>query len=91
MKDVLYATGCFEIGDMFLDEDGKRHIITDVLVCHYIRGGTFRVKYEVDRSGKFEDLQPVPADARPSGTKNRSTLQLIPMHAQAESDGGTHL
>lgn len=86
MKDVLYATGCFEIGDMFLDADGKRHIITDVLVCHYIRSGAFRVLYETDNSGKFEELQPVPVDTHPSG-KNRSTLQLVPMHGQAESDG----
>ena len=87
MKDVLYATGCFEIGDMFLDEDGKRHIITDVLVCHYIRSGTFRVKYEVDRSGKFEELQPVPADARPGKPKGKSPLQLIKTGVRSQIHG----
>lgn len=77
MKDVLYATGCFEIGDMFLDEEGKRHIITDVLVCHYIRNGAFKVLYEVDNSGKFEELQPTPASAHPGQIHGKPVLRLV--------------
>lgn len=87
MKDVLYATGCFEIGDMFLDADGKRRVITDVLVCHYIRNGAYRVMYEVDNSGKFEDLQPVPAEARPGKPQNKSPLQLIKTDVRSQIHG----
>ena len=87
MKDVLYATGCFEIGDMFLDEDGKKHIISDVLVCHYIRSGAFKVLYEVDNRGKFEELQPVPAEARPGKSQGKSPLQLIKTDVGSQFDG----
>ena len=78
MKDVLYATGHFEIGDTFLDEYGKRHTITDVRVVHYIREGTYKVSYEIDRSGKFEELELVPASEMPQlNGRGKSTIKTI--------------
>lgn len=56
-KEVLYATGVFEIGDTFTDETGAGHIVTDVLVCHYIKEGAFKVLYELDGSGNFVQLK----------------------------------
>ena len=58
MKEVLYATGAFEIGDCFLDGEGTSHTITDVLVCHYLREGKFVVLYETDGSGSYVKLTP---------------------------------
>ena len=57
MKEVLYATGFFEIGDTFEDAEGNQHTITDVLVMHYIKRGSYRVLYEVDNAGDFTDLK----------------------------------
>lgn len=57
-NDILYATGSFEIGDVFFDDAGEQHTITDVRVCHYMRSGTFQVSYEVDNSGEYVDLIP---------------------------------
>ena len=30
MKDVLYATGCFEIGDVFFDAEENPHVIMTI-------------------------------------------------------------
>lgn len=57
MKEVLYATGVFEIGDQFYDDIGTLRTVTDVLVCHYMRKGTFKVLYEVDNSKQFVELK----------------------------------
>jgi hypothetical protein len=57
LKEVLYATGAFEIGDQFYDDTGDLRTVTDVLVCHYLRRGTFKVLYEVDQSGEFIELR----------------------------------
>lgn len=57
MKEVLYATGTFEIGDQFYDEQGQLRTVTDVLVCHYIKRGQFRVLYEIDNNGSFTELR----------------------------------
>lgn len=53
---ILYATGFFEIGDTFLDEFGQQHTVTDVLLCHYLKHGNYKVLYEVDNSGEFKEL-----------------------------------
>ena len=87
MKDVLYATGCFEIGDVFFDAEENPHVITDVMVCHYIRSGAFKVLYEVDNRGKCEELQPVPAEARPGKSQGKSPLQLIKTDVGSQFDG----
>lgn len=56
IREILYATGFFEIGDTFLDESGQQHTVTDVLLCHYIKHGNYKVLYEVDNSGEFKEL-----------------------------------
>lgn len=55
-RDILYATGFFEIGDTFYDEEGHLRTVTDVLVCHYIRRGTYKILYEVDSCGQFQEV-----------------------------------
>ena len=55
-RDILYATGFFEIGDKFYDGFHREHTVTDILVCHRIAAGTYKVLYEVDGSGEFVEL-----------------------------------
>lgn len=69
MKEVLYATGTFEIGDQFYDESGQLRTVTDVLVCHYMKRGHFRVLYEVDNNGSFIELRMQGFGELPTPTK----------------------
>lgn len=75
-KDVYYATGVFEIGDTFCGEDGHLHVITDVLVCHYIGRGVYKVLYEVDQCGEFTEL--VLQAEPPALPPHKSMLKLVP-------------
>lgn len=77
MKNVRYATGCFEIGDVFFDSDGNPHVITDVLLCHYIKSGAYKVLYEVDKGGTFVELQPQEAAVCPGKPQAKPPLQLV--------------
>lgn len=89
MREVLYATGAFEIGDYFYDAAGNERKVTDVLVCHYLRSGNFRVLYEVDGSGEYIELRlsgfgPPQQDAlRQSGgmgkPAEKKRLSLVPL------------
>jgi hypothetical protein len=81
MKEVLYATGTFEIGDQFYDDTGSLRTVTDVLVCHYLRKGTFRVLYEVDSSGEYIELRmrgfgDLPQPPKPITTERKPKLRL---------------
>ena len=55
-KEILYATGMFEMGDQFYDDTGRLRTVTNILVCHNMRRGTFKVLYELDESGRFEEV-----------------------------------
>lgn len=74
-REVLYAVGKFEIGDTFLDEEDQMHLITDVLVCHYVKNGIYRVLYEVDASGEFIELHPYVKE-QPVIRQNKPILHL---------------
>ena len=81
MKEVLYATGTFEIGDQFYDDTGNLRTVTDVLVCHYLRKGTFKVLYEVDRSGEYIELRmrgfgDLPQPPKPATSEHKPKLRL---------------
>lgn len=75
-NNILYATGFFEVGDTFFDEHGQQHLITDVMLCHYIKSGTYRVFYEVDNSGEFVDLVMKGFEEFPA-TKQKPELRVI--------------
>lgn len=94
MKEVLYATGAFEIDDTFFDDTGTLRTITDVLVCHYMKRGSFRVLYEVDGSGEYVELKlrgfgELPQNRTQQSTPirklgDKSSLRLVPF--QREED-----
>ena len=54
---VLYATAFYAVGDQFYDENMVVHTVTDVLLCHYVRRGLFKVLYEIDNNGEFVELE----------------------------------
>lgn len=57
LKNKLYATAFFEIGEQVYDENGVVHTVTDILLCHYVGRGTYKVLYELDNSKEFIDLR----------------------------------
>lgn len=75
-KTVLYATGFFNIGDMFLDAAGNPHTITNILVCHYMKDGAFKVLYEMDDSGEFVEIRPQDTAQIPRTSTKTGVLQM---------------
>lgn len=86
-KEVLYATGFFEIGDTFIDKDGNTRVVTDILVCHYLKDGAFKVLYEVDNSGLFEMIKFQGFDAEEKPEQKRNILQMPTPVYEAADDG----
>ena len=82
-REVLYATGVFDIGDQFYDSTGMLRTVTNVLVCHNIRRGTFKVLYELDDSGKFEEVSMQGFGKLPS-EKTKPVLQFVPTKKQKD-------
>ena len=70
------------MGDTFIDEGGQPHIITNVLICHYLREGMFKVLYEVDWCGEFQELQMVEegdiSELAPTAKEYRPPLKIVP-------------
>ena len=91
MKEVLYATGTFEIGDQFYDEKGQLRTVTDVLICHYLKRGQFRVRYEVDDNGAFIELRlqgfgELPTKQKQPAQKHAEPKRILRMYENRETN-----